>query len=81
MPIFMDSDPISTILGILGFSIFVSRDSGPWMLEFSGSDLKAITSKNSPLGVHNFQKRHPLDFKSKEGRDFHKIMHIIYCLS
>ncbi len=31
-----------------------------------GLDLRAITSKTSPLGGQNFQKRYPLDFKSKE---------------
>ena len=36
-PIFMDSGPISTIFRISEFLIFVSRDSGPWILDFLGS--------------------------------------------
>ena len=82
MPIFMDPSPISTNLEILGFPIFVPRDYGPWILEFSGSGvIKAITSKTSPLGVNIFKNDTPLDFKSKEVQDFPKHLQIIYCLS
>ena len=84
MPIFMDSGPISTNLGILGFPIFVSRDSGPWILDFSGSEVwteEQLRAKPALWGVKIFKNGTPLDFKSKEGRDFQKNLKIIYCLS
>ena len=84
MPIFADPGPIPTIFGIWGFWIFVSRDSGPQILGFSGpgsGSYKQLRARPALRGVIFFKNDTPLDFKGKGGQDFPPKRQIILRLS